>query len=380
MRLVWVTVKKELRSIFRDKKTVATLLLFPILIPMMIFLYADLYENQLKDDMYLIGVDYSLSQSEMEYMDSANLKSKYYSNQKEMERAYAKGEILGYIDRDWDNKYKIYTNVDSSDGMKIQSYATAYLEGYKNYLARVYLIGENVDVERTFQQIDYDVVNLEGENFLMNLMFTISFTYIVMSIVIATTNMATNATAVEKENGTLETILTFPVSSKNLILGKYIATVLMGFLASFIGLFLTIISLRVVISCFPNFSHLSYQVGGLGILSSLAIILMASLFIGELSIMLTSFTKSYKEAQSVSSVLNILTVIPMMISVMGVTVHRWFYLVPIFNYTQGLMDIFAGKISILQILMIILSSLLYVVIILFSIIRQYQSEKVLFGR
>ena len=47
MRLVWVTVKKELRSIFRDKKTVATLLLFPILIPMMIFLYADLYENQL---------------------------------------------------------------------------------------------------------------------------------------------------------------------------------------------------------------------------------------------------------------------------------------------------------------------------------------------
>lgn len=380
MRLVWVTVKKELRSIFRDKKTVATLLLFPILIPMMIFLYADLYENQLKDDMYLIGVDYSLSQSEMEYMDSANLKSKYYSNQKEMERAYAKGEILGYIDRDWDNKYKIYTNVDSSDGMKIQSYATAYLEGYKNYLARVYLIGENVDVERTFQQIDYDVVNLEGENFLMNLMFTISFTYIVMSIVIATTNMATNATAVEKENGTLETILTFPVSSKNLILGKYIATVLMGFLASFIGLFLTIISLRVVISCFPNFSHLSYQVGGLGILSSLAIILMASLFIGGLSIMLTSFTKSYKEAQSVSSVLNILTVIPMMISVMGVTVHRWFYLVPIFNYTQGLMDIFAGKISILQILMIILSSLLYVVIILFSIIRQYQSEKVLFGR
>ena len=380
MRLVWVTVKKELRSIFRDKKTVATLLLFPILIPMMIFLYADLYENQLKDDMYLIGVDYSLSQSEMEYMDSANLKSKYYSNQKEMERAYAKGEILGYIDRDWDNKYKIYTNVDSSDGMKIQSYATAYLEGYKNYLARVYLIGENVDVERTFQQIDYDVVNLEGENFLMNLMFTISFTYIVMSIVIATTNMATNATAVEKENGTLETFLTFPVSSKNLILGKYIATVLMGFLASFIGLFLTIISLRVVISCFPNFSHLSYQVGGLGILSSLAIILMASLFIGELSIMLTSFTKSYKEAQSVSSVLNILTVIPMMISVMGVTVHRWFYLVPIFNYTQGLMDIFAGKISILQILMIILSSLLYVVIILFSIIRQYQSEKVLFGR
>ena len=45
MREILITIKKELRSIFRDKKTFITLLLFPILIPAMIFLYAYMYEE-----------------------------------------------------------------------------------------------------------------------------------------------------------------------------------------------------------------------------------------------------------------------------------------------------------------------------------------------
>ena len=203
-------------------------------------------------------------------------------------------------------------------------------------------------------------------------MFTIAFTYIVMSIVIATTNMATNATAVERENGTLETILTFPVSSKNLILGKYIATVIMGFLSAFIGLVLTIISLFVVVQNFSFFKDLAYQIEVGSIFVSFVVIFISSLFIAGLSIMLTIFTKSYKEAQSVSSVLNILTIIPMMISLIGVSIQKWFYLIPIFNYTQMLMDVFSGNINGEAILMMVLSSVFYVFFILNFIIKKYE--------
>ena len=381
MREILITIKKELRSIFRDKKTFITLLLFPILIPAMIFLYAYMYEEESKDDLYSIGVNYSLNQNEISLMNNAHLKGKYYKSKKEMERAYSKGDILGYIEKKKSsNYYVVYTNEDSSDGMKIRSYVTAYLEGYNTYLAKVYLIGENVDVKKTFDQVQYKVVDLDGENFLLNLMFTIAFTYIVMSIVITTTNMATNATAVERENGTLETILTFPISSRCLILGKYLATVIMGFLSSLIGLILTIGSLEFVKRYFSFFEGLSYHVGLSSILISFVIIIMASLFIGGLSILLTSFTKSYKEAQSVSSILNILTIIPMMISLVGVSIQKWFYFIPIFNYTQCLMDIFSGKFHVIEIFMLIISSICYVAIILFYIVKQYRSEKVLFGK
>lgn len=340
-----------------------------------------MYEEESKDDLYSIGVNYSLNQNEISLMNNAHLKGKYYKSKKEMERAYSKGDILGYIEKKKNNNYYVvYTNEDSSDGMKVRSYVTAYLEGYNTYLAKVYLIGKNVDVKKTFDQVQYKIVDLDGENFLLNLMFTIAFTYIVMSIVITTTNMATNATAVERENGTLETILTFPISSRCLILGKYLATVIMGFLSSLIGLILTIGSLEFVKRYFSFFEGLSYHVGLSSILISFVIIIMASLFIGGLSILLTSFTKSYKEAQSVSSILNILTIIPMMISLVGVSIQKWFYLIPIFNYTQCLMDIFSGKFHIIEIFMLIISSICYVVIILFYIVKQYRSEKVLFGK
>ena len=49
-------------------------------------------------------------------MDNAHLRGKYYKNKKEMEDAYRRGDILGYIERKKDkNEYIIYTNEDSFD-------------------------------------------------------------------------------------------------------------------------------------------------------------------------------------------------------------------------------------------------------------------------
>ena len=79
------------------------------------------------------------------------------------------------------------------------------------------------------------------------------------------------------------------------------------------------------------------------------------------------------------STLNMLTVIPMFITILGMEINRWYYLIPILNYTQILMDIFSGNIDIIAILMIIISSLIYVVIVIAYILKQYKYEKVLFS-
>ena len=79
------------------------------------------------------------------------------------------------------------------------------------------------------------------------------------------------------------------------------------------------------------------------------------------------------------STLNMLTVIPMFISILGMEISKWYYLVPILNYTQVLMDIFSGGIDIVKILMVIISSIIYVVIVIAYILGQYKSEKVLFS-
>lgn len=365
---------------FRDRKTMITLLLFPLLIPLMILMYSFIYEEQLEGEIYEVGVDYELNTNEKSYMEEANLKGIYYDNLKLMKEAYDKGEIFGYIDYDSDNKkYTIYTNEESEDGMYVSSGAKAYLEGYNQYLGNLTLIGEDIDIDKVYDNIHYEVISLEGENFMLSLIFTISFTYIVMSIVMSTTNMATNATAVEKENGTLETLLTFPILSRDLVIGKYLATVVMGIVSSMIGLILTVVSLWIAMNFFSVFEGISFSIGLGTFMIAVLILILASLFVGGLAIAVTSFAKSYKEAQSVSSALNMITLIPMMISLFQVNFSSIYYVVPILNYTQILMDIFSFDVNIFHIMLVVVSSFIYVVLVVGYIIHQYKTERVLFG-
>lgn len=375
-----ITIKKELRSILRDKKTLITLLVFPILIPLMIFLYSYIYDNQTQDEFYNIAVNYELNTTEKSLLKDCYLNPKYYKSLSSMKKAYKENEVSGYIDYNKEKKtYTIYTNKDSEEGMYVANYVTTYLDSYNNYLAKLYLTGEDIDIDKAYNNFDYKIKNLDGENFILEIIFSISFTYIIMSIVLAGTNMATSATAVEKENGTLETLLTFPVKASELIIGKYLATVIVGLIASLIGLILTIGSISIASHLFEMFKTINFSINIETILIGIITCISASLFISGLSIAVTSFAKTYKEAQSSSQVLSILTVIPMMVSLIGIKINTIYYLIPIANYVQLLMDIFSKNFNYLNISIVLISSIIYVIVVISYIIAQYKSEKVLFG-
>ena len=190
--------------------------------------------------------------------------------------------------------------------------------------------------------------------------------------------MATSATAVEKENGTMETLLTFPIDVKHLVIGKYLATAIIGFISSIIGLVLTIVSLVISINCFDSFKDINFSFGVGTILLSVVIVILASLFIAGLSILVTSRTKSFKEAQSVSSVLSLVSIIPMMVSLMDISIGTIYYFIPILNYTQILMDIFSGIMSSVNILIVIISSVVFISLVIYLVIKKYRIEEVLF--
>jgi len=379
MNSILITIKKEIRSILRDKKTLITLLVFPLFIPMMIFLYSYIYEDSSESKSYLIGINYDVNSTERSLIDEAGLEVKEFDSLDNMKASYDNGEIFGYIDYDKnDNTYTIYTNKDSNDGMYVNSYINAYLVSYNEYLKELYLIGEDIDIEEASNNFEIEEVNLEGENFLLSLIFNIAFTYIVMSIVISSTNMATSATAVEKENGTMETLLTFPIKVKDLVIGKYMATAIVGIISSIIGLILTIISLVIATNYFDSFKDINFSFGVDTILLSIVIIILASLFIAGLSILVTSRTKSFKEAQSISSVLSFITIIPMMVSLMEASISTMYYFIPILNYTQILMDIFSGVGVINNILIVVISSIVYIGGVIYFVIKKYKVEEVLF--
>ena len=58
---IFITIKKELRSVFRDKKTIIMILAFPLMIGVLIFLYGFMDTEMVGDDKtkYKVGINYT---------------------------------------------------------------------------------------------------------------------------------------------------------------------------------------------------------------------------------------------------------------------------------------------------------------------------------
>ena len=152
------------------------------------------------------------------------------------------------------------------------------------------------------------------------MIYSIAFTYTIMAIVIASSNMAMSATATEKENGTLETILTMPIKTSELIVGKHLGGTIMSFIVSLFSLTITMISLLAGKYYFTSFKDFNINLNILNIISSVVILLAASILISGLAIGLTAFAKTTKEAQSKTQVLTILSIIPLFVSILEVDI------------------------------------------------------------
>lgn len=380
MSNILITFKKELRSILRDKKTLLSLFIFPIMIPVMIVLYGTIYDNIENEETNTnIGVNYTVSENEKTILDSLNMTYSEYKSEEEMQQEYENGNITAYISYNEDEKkYTIYSDMSGTDGMTANALIYEYLEAYSQTLTNEYLLNQNIDLEEAYNHFTIEEKELGNNNYVITLVLSISLTYTILSICMATGNMAVAATASEKENGTLETILTFPIKKTELIIGKYFSSVAIGMIAGLVSLIFMIAGLFVAKSHYTIFENFELILNSVSIIGSILTIISASIFIGGIALVLTAFTKSYKEAQSKISSLTMLAMIPMFISLMGIEVTKTYYLIPICNYVQVLNDLFTNSINMTNVLITTGSTIIYVIIVITYIVKAYNSEKILF--
>lgn len=376
---IFITIKKELRSIFRDRKSIVRMFLFPLIIPAMIIFYGILYDNIDNEEVtYTVGVNYEISDVEKQIADTLNIQYKEYNTKKELENAYQEKQIGGYLIYE-DNNYTIYTDQSATSGMTINALLTEYLENYSQYLTNQYLTEEGIDLDKAYNHFTYESQDIGESNYFLQVILLVSITYIIMSICLSTSNMATSTTAAEKENGTLETILTFPIKRTELLIGKYLSSAIIGFITSLIGLILMIISLYYSKENYNVFSTINLSIDLSTIIISIIIIFLASFFIASIAFALTCYSKTYKEAQSASQLLNMISIIPMFVNLFETKITYYYYLIPICNYEQILIDLFSNNITLTNLLLTIISTFIYIVVVITYIIKAYNSEKILYS-
>ena len=380
MNNILITLKKELKLIIRDKKSLLMMAITPLFIPIFVILMSYIYEEltvNKEDKTYQIGVNYELSSTERELL-SDEVKYTVYSSSKELEEAYNSNKILAYIVRD-NNSYNIYANIQSEDGSMVTSLITNYLDNYNNYLGQSYLVNNNIDLSKVYNSLNYNVTEIKGESIFGNQIILMAITFTIMAITLSCIYTSTDATAGEKERGTLETILTFPISRKELIFGKYLAISISGIVTLLIGVLLSILSLYYVKNNFSIYDNVIFNINTITILLTILILLFYTLFISGLCITIASFTKSFKEAQSALTPISLVTCIPMFLEMLNINISGVLSFIPIINHTIVINNILTSSININNILITIISSIIYIIVLLLFINKMYKSEKILFN-
>ena len=152
----------------------------------------------------------------------------------------------------------------------------------------------------------------------------------------------------EKERGTLETLLTVPVGRWKILIGKMLVVVSSGMLAascSLLGLFISIEFLDLA----QNKELLEVIHGILTpyfIGSMLALLLPLVIFFAGLMIPIAIYAKSFKEAQSIITPLNIVVVLPSMVGFFpGVALDMNTVFIPVINVVLATKELIAGTLS-----------------------------------
>lgn len=372
-------IKKEIREVFRDKKSLSMMLIIPLMIPLIIIGMSALFESEVNKDVEkynTIGFSYEFNEIEKSIASSLEIDAKK-GNEEELESLFNKGEIFAYITKE-NNSYIIYYDDANMDSSYAASLAEAYLNSYKEYMQNNYLSQHGVNTSEYNSLLKYEHSTIEKQNFYANYVVTYAFLFVIMAITVSATYPATDATAGEKERGTLETLLTFPIKSKDIILGKLFSVTLSSIITGCLSLILAIISLIYVgnvFSIYEGATLLSPQI----IIVSMLIILSYSLLISGLCIAIASMSKTFKEAQSALTPLTFISFFPgMIVFLLNIKNTALLSILPFVNYILIFQDVSNGMVNYLYIFLMFISTFVFIGIIIKYIITQYKSERVLF--
>ena len=380
MNKTLLILKKELREVFRDKKSLAMMLIIPVLIPLIIIGMSALFESETSTDVNTynkIGFNYKLSDIELEILDS--LEIDYSINDTEdLEEEFNKQEINSYITKE-NNHYVINYDSANIESSGSASLAESFLETYKSVLEENYLLNNNVDVSEFNNLLTYEEKTQEQQNYFANYIVNYAFLFILMAITVSATYPATDATAGEKERGTLETLLTFPIKSKDIIIGKLLSVTLSSIITGVLGLILSVLAILYVGNTYDIYSGTELLNAPI-IIYALIIIIAYSIMISGLCIAIASMSKSFKEAQSALTPLTFIAFFPgMIVFMIDISNNAILSLIPFINFSMIFTDVTNNNLNILYLILMFISTIVIITIVITYIIRQYKSEKILFN-
>ena len=206
---------------------------------------------------------------------------------------------------------------------------------------------------------------------------------LVISLLMGTMYPAIDATAGEKERGTLETLLTLPVTNREIIISKFFTIAMIGIASALLNLIsmglMGIYMVKLVGSL--GGAKFNVSIGSFipAIIITILAVLVFSLFISAVTMCITAFASSYKEANNYITPMTLVVMLTGYIAfIPNIELTRNMALVPVANICLLVKNILSFKYDMAIIALVLLSNVVYAGIAILFLGRIYDSEAILF--
>ncbi|MES2799258.1 MAG: ABC transporter permease [Bacteroidota bacterium] len=386
--MIFTIFRKELKETLRDRRTLMMMLVIPILVfPVILNVFVKVSSSFQKEaaektlKIGLVGDQNTFIAKEMEALPTTLGKKKitYFANHADLVKALNTDSIELGIEENakfqdlMNDKKTAQINVlfDMSE-LGLQDRAEMYLNAISAKAKQARLTEMKIEAEKIEPlRLDYQNIATDKEMFGKLAGGMLPYIFIAFGF-IGCMYPAIDLFTGEKERGTIETLLTTPVSRWQILFGKMLVVVLSGLIAAtfaLIGLYISIGTLdtpengaimNIIYSILtPQFIVLLF-----GLLIPLTV------FFAGVMVPIAVNAKTFKEAQSVITPLNIIMVLPAMVGFFpGIELNWITACIPVVNVVLATKELIAGT---LDIGMLALS---FIVMISIAIVAVFVSYK-----
>ncbi|GAB1595005.1 ABC transporter permease [Lysobacter claricitrinus] len=381
---VWSVMRKELRDISRDRRTLAiALLLGPLLYPLIIIGTGSIAEKRAKTELdrtLVLPVEgMERAPNLIAFLATQGIQAK--KAPKDLDGAVARqDEDVGLrIDADYAKDWRagkpavveIVADSTRRNAEIPMARVRSALEGYRDQMGALRLLARGVDpsVTRAVNVGSRDVASEQAKRGLV-LSFMLPYLLIIGSF-LGGAYLILDATAGERERQSLEPLLATPARRGGIVTGKIAAACALGLLS----LLLTLLSFKISAQLATTARML--DVSFLAIAKMLFTLLPMLLIGTSLLTFLAASAKSMKEAQSHMTWLMLLPMLPSIVLIANpIKTQLWQFAVPFLAQNQLLLKIVRGEAIDPQVWAVYLASGFGLALLLwFAAVRRYQQER-----
>lgn len=386
-RYTGIVFLKELKDTFRDKKTIISSMLIPIIIfPLLAFaigLGSSDIEKESKEPVKISVI----SEGNNTFFDF--LKSREDVNiikKVDPEKALEKLDIRAIvkIKEDFDKKIEsgekpeieiIYDESSQKSDMA-RSRMMEIISIYSQGIVAKRLNDAGIDL-RILEPVDIKTVSVvkEGGMGVMMMSMLLPLMLVLWSAV-GGIAAATDLGAGEKERQTLEPLLTTKASRTSILMGKYFAVVVAGVIGTLASLIGFLIASRIN----PDFVGEGASISGVGIgIISLVCLLLAFAF-ASIELTISFYARNFKEAQTYLSPITIVLMVPVYLTMFvdGKAVPEYYFHIPILNTIGVIKEVIVSVYNYKHILITVVWSIIYIIVFLLLTVKMFEKEQVIF--